>query len=359
MKITRSRVLVLSALALASAQAFADGASVYALLDGGVASANVAGKSTTEFITGGQVPNFVGVKFEKSEGGLKYGVQLEQGFQWSNPNGTSEKLFAFGNGDLLNRQKNIFISGAAGTFVIGTQPNIAFNTVLMADPHGAANYGSSLTTITGKGSLSTVDNASLSYTSPAMSGVTVSAQLVPVTTTTASTASSAQLKSGSRAAVAYTSGNLSLGLSAYSDQFNDTATGSYADGTGTVLGASYKLDNFTFKAISASQKTNTFTSALTTNGIGGVYSLNDKVSFDLGVYSASSSINSFKLDTTAVAGYYKLAKDLKVYAQYATVENKGTITTDWNFLWQSVAPTTLDAGKKADVLNVGLIFSYF
>ncbi len=49
MKINRSRVLVVSALALASAQAFADGPSFYALVDGGIASSSITGAGTTRF----------------------------------------------------------------------------------------------------------------------------------------------------------------------------------------------------------------------------------------------------------------------------------------------------------------------
>lgn len=359
MKITRSRVLVLSALALASAQAFADGPSVYALIDGGIAASKVDGASKTEFVTGGQVPTFVGFKLDKTEGGITYGVQLEQGFVLSTPSGSSGSLYFFGNGDLLNRQKNIFVSSTAGKFVFGVQPNIAFGTALMADPRGAANYGSSLTTINGlgdyNGALNTVDNASLSYTSPTFSGFTVSAQLVPE-----SSSKAGDIKTGNRTAFSYASGNLTLGLSTYSSQMNNTAAGATVkDSSGTLIGATYKMGSFTLKGISASQKTDKLTSDLTTNGIGGSYSLNEKISFDLGFYSASSNVGKLKLDTTAVGGYYSLAKDLKVYAQYAIVENKGDVSSWWNFAPPTVADGTVAAGKKADVLNVGLIFSYF
>lgn len=365
MKINRSRVLVVSALALASASAFADGPSFYALVDGGIASSSITGAGTTasksEFVTGGVVPTFAGLKFEKTDSGITYGVQVEQGFTLNSPSGS---FYSFGNGDLLNRQKNFYISSGAGKFVFGVQGNIAFGNVLMADPRGGSNFGSSLAMIDANGGLNTVDNASLSYTSPSMSGFTVAAQYVPESST-----ASADVKTGSRAAIGYSSGNLTLGLSTYTSQINNTVNLTTCvtpgcvnkDSTGTILGFNYKMGVFTLKGISASQTNTTFTSALTTNGVGGSYTLSDKVSFDLGYYNATSSVKSFKVDTTALGAYYSLGKDLKVYGQYAVVDNKGGTGADsaWNFAGPTIITGTITPGQKAEVMNVGLIFSYF
>lgn len=353
MKITRSRVLVLSALALASAQAFADGASFYALVDGGIAASSITGAGTTssksEFVTGGVAPTFAGFKLEKTDSGITYGVQLEQGFTLNSPGGTS--FYSFGNGDILNRQKNFYVSTGAGKFVVGVQPNVAFVNVLGIDPRGGSNFGSSLAMIDAQGGLGTVDNASVSYSSPAMSGFKVALQYVPESST-----ATGDVKTGSRASINYGAGNLSVGLSTYSSQINGT---NVKDSTGTILGATYKMGSFTLKGITASQNTNTYTSALTTNGIGGAYSLSDKVSFDLGYYNATSSIGNFKVDTTAAGVYYSLGKDLKVYGQYALVNNTGSSTSAWNFAGPSIITGNLTAGQKAETLNVGLLFSYF
>lgn len=352
MKITRSRVLVLSALALASAQAFADGASFYALVDGGIASSSITGAGTTasksEFVTGGVAPTFAGFKLEKTDSGITYGVQLEQGFTLNSSTGN---FYSFGNGDILNRQKNFYVSSGVGKFVMGVQPNVAFVNVLGVDPRGGSNFGSSLAMIDAQGGLGTVDNASVSYSSPEMSGFKVALQYVPESTTATN-----DVKTGSRVAINYGSGNLTVGLSTYSSQINGT---NIKDKTGTILGATYKMGSFTLKGITASQNTNTYTSALTTNGIGGGYSLSDKLSLDLGYYNATSSIGNFKVDTTALGAYYNLGKDLKVYAQYAVVDNKGSSTSAWNFAGPSIITGDLTAGQKAETFNVGLLFSYF
>ena len=353
MKVSVSRAICLSSFAWFTMQAYADGPSVYALIDGGVASSKITGTNTstsqTEFVTGGVVPNFVGFKLDKTSDGLTVGVQLEQGFSL-NSSKSSGSYYAFGNGDILNRQKNIFVKSSAGSFVFGVQPNIAFGNVLMGDPRGGSNYGSSLAMINGNGGLGTVDTASLSYTSPSLSGLTVGVQYVPQSSKTAG-----EVKTGSRLAATYANGPLTLGISNYSNTVVDKK-----DSTGTILAANYKLGSFTLKGISASQKTDTYTDALKTNGIGGAYALNDKTSFDIGYYKTTSGISNFKVDTTGVGAYYNITKDLKFYGQYAVVDNKGSANgVGWNFAGPTIFAYAFDAGQKATTVNAGLIFSYF
>ncbi len=348
MKSSFKRALVLSTLSLAAAQAYADGPYVYALVDGGMASSKITGGTTstskTEFVTGGVVPTFVGMKLDKSMDGITVGVQLEQGFTLNTP---GSSYYFFGNGDVFNRQKNIFVKSAAGTVVLGVQPNIAFGTVLMGDPRGGSNYGSALAMIDGNGGLGTVDNASISYTAPTVSGLTVAGQYVPE-----SKSGSAK---GSRLVATYAAGDVKVGVSTYTD----TATG-VKDSTGTIFSGNYKIGSFTLKGISASQKSNTFTSALTTNGVGGEYALSSKVALDVGYYNAKSSVSTFKVDTTAAGLYYSITKDLKFYTQYAVVENKGRANgVGWNFAGPTLFPYAFDAGKKATTLNAGLILAYF
>jgi hypothetical protein len=339
-------------MALATMQAYADGPSFYALIDAGMASSKITGgvaasASRSEFITGGVVPNFVGFKFEKTVADLTVGVQLEQGFTLNTPSGSS--YYSFGNGDLLNRQKNVYIKSSVGSFVMGVQPNAAFGTVLMGDPRGGSNFGSSLAMINANGGLGTVDNASFSYTSPNLSGLTLVGQYVPESRTAVG-----EIKTGSRAAATYVSGNLTLGLATYSNQVI-----SKKDSSGNILSANYKLGSFTLKGIAASQKTDTFTAALGTTGVGGSYTLNDKTSFDAGYYSAKSNTSNFKVDTIAAGAYYNLTKELKFYGQYAAVDNKGGATAAWNFAGPSIITGDLGAGQKAKTLNIGLIYSYF
>ena len=352
MKFSRTRAFLLSSKALATMHAYADGPSFYALIDGGVASSKLSGggvaaQSKSEFVTGGVVPNFVGFTLEKTLAGLTVGVKLEQGFSLNEPTGSS--YYAFGNGDFLNRQKNIYIKSSSGTFVMGVQPNVAFGTVLMGDPRGGSNYGSSLAMINGNGGLGTVDNASFSYTSPTMAGFTLAGQYVPESRTDIG-----EIKTGSRASVTYASGDLTLGLATYTNQVV-----SKKDLSGNILAANYKLGSFTLKGITSSQKSDTFTSALNTTGVGGSYTLNDKTSFDAGYYTAKSNTGNFKVNTTAAGAYYNLTKELKLYGQYAVLDNKGSSAASWNFAGPTIFPYSFSSGQSAKTLNLGLIFSYF
>ena len=90
--------------------AHAEGFYFYALLDGGIASTTISGAgakgtpngTTSEFITGGFAPNFMGLSAEKKmEGGITGGFKLENGFLLNPTNG---QTFAFGSNNLFNRQ---------------------------------------------------------------------------------------------------------------------------------------------------------------------------------------------------------------------------------------------------------------
>ncbi len=353
MKFSRTRAFLLSFVALATVHAYAEGPSFYALIDGGMASSKISGgvaasASKSEFITGGVVPTFAGLKFEKTIADLTVGVQLEQGFTLNTPAGSNYYFFSNG-GELLNRQKNIYVKSSVGSFVMGVQPNVAFGTVLMGDPRGGSNFGSSLAMLDINGSLGTVDYASFSYTSPTMAGFTLAGQYVPESRTDVG-----EIKTGSRASATYARGDLTLGLATYTNQIIGKK-----DLSGNILSANYKLGSFTLKGITASQKSDTFTSALNTSGIGGSYTLNDKTSFDAGYYSSKSNISNFKVETAAAGAYYTLTKELKLYGQYSVVDNKGKATSAWNFAGPSIITGDLGAGQKAKTLNVGLIFSYF
>jgi hypothetical protein len=348
MQLSFKRAFILSALSLASAQAFADGPYFYALVDGGMASSTISSGSTStsksEFVTGGVAPTFVGMKLDKTLEGITVGVALEQGFTLNTP---GSSYYFFGNGDIFNRQKNIFVKGSAGSVVVGVQSNIAFGNVLMGDPRGGSNYGSSLAMIDGNGGLGTVDNASISYTAPTMSGLTLAGQYVPESKTGTGKAT--------RFVATYAVGDAKVGVSNYSDSFTGKK-----DSTGTIFSGNYKLGSVTLKAISASQKSDSFTSALTTTGYGGEYAVNSKLSFDAGFYNAKSSVGTFKVDTTAAGLYYAITKDLKFYTQYAVVDNKGkSNNVGWNFAGPTLFPYTFNAGQKATTLNAGLLLAYF
>jgi hypothetical protein len=308
--------------------------------------------SKTEFVTGGYAPNFMGMSFEKPmEGGITAGIKLEQGFLLSSPpDGGSQYFFGSDSGDLFNRQANIYIKSAAGTFVAGKQSNLAFNTVLLGDPRSGSNYGSSLAALDAQGSLNTVDNASFSYTSPSLNGFTVAAQYVPESITEVG-----KIKSGNRLSLTYANGPATFGMATYSNEIN----GQTAKNQGSIFSGNYKLGDFTLKGIYADQKTATYTQSLKTSGLGGAYALNGKTTLDLGYFNSTSNIGSFKTNTYAAGVQYKLIKDLAIYGQYAKVDNKGSSTAVYNFAPPTIASGVINAGQTGTTLNIGLLYSYF
>jgi predicted porin len=358
----KKKIALVALAAVAVGAQAADGISGYALIDGGIASSKITGPGTTssktEFMTGGVAPNFVGMKFEKSAEGITAGLQLEQGFLLNQVAGhnagfgyTWSGLDASKN-ELLNRQRNLYVKGGFGTVVLGMQPNIAFNSLFIGDPRGGSNYGSSLTAVVADGGLSTIDNSSVSYTSPSISGFTVGAQYLGQAGDAAD-----GVKKGNRVTATYSDGKLTVGVANYTTELQDTTK---KNSTGTILAANYKLGDFTLKGLTVSQKNTSYTSTFKTDGVGTTYALNGKTTLDFGYYTTKNSdSSSYKVDTTAFGAYYKLMKDLTAYGQYSVSENKGAATSSWNFCYEQLATPTITAGQKATAINVGLMFSFF
>jgi hypothetical protein len=379
MKMSSKATIAACSLGLAASMgAQAEGVSFYALVDGGVANSTISGRNApspngkTEFVTGGYAPTFAGMKYEKPvEGGYTVGVQLEQGFLLTPDNAGNR--WGFGNGNILNRQGNIYVSNELGKLVVGTQPNIAFNQVLVGDARSGSNYGSSLAMIDIAGSLNTVDDASISYTSPTFSGFTFAGQYVtpskaaiPGTASTnpanapanpGVTPSGSGINHGSRATVSYSSGALTGGLAWYTS----TLPGVVQTNNGTIAAVSYKLEPFTLKGLYASQKTATYaSSALNTWGLGGAYALGSKTTFDAGYFRSTSGVGGLSTNTYAAGVQYKLTSSLAVYGQYAYVQNKSTTqAAPYNFTWTTEFTDSLAAGQNATTVNVGLLFSFF
>lgn len=341
------RTVLMASLAAAGMGAHAEGISFYALLDGGLAHTSITGTSgRTEFVTGGYAPNFAGIKGEKAlDKGFSAGFNLEQGFLLNSPVSGNSRFF-FGDDALFNRQANLYISNSSGTLKAGTQPNIAFNSVLLGDARFGSNFGSSLAAVVLSGDLSTIDNGSVSVTSAPISGFTLAAQYVPQAT--------ASSKSGERFSATYGGKDLSATIASYTNN----STNSSPNGTGTVLGAAYKMGSFTLKGLNVSQKTSTNTNALKTTGFGGAYALSAETTLDFGMFKSTRS-STYTMDTTGVGVQHKFLKDLTVYAQYASVKNKGTDTTPYNFAPPTIITGNVKAGQTANTINVGFLYGFF
>jgi predicted porin len=368
------KLTVLAAATVACA-AQAEGLYTYALVDGGVASTRVTGSaSKTEFVTGGYAPNFVGMTYEKpTQGGLTVGVKMEQGFTINAArnnvsNSTTNTHFAFGNGDFLNREANIYVkSNEIGKFVVGTQPNLPFTTVLLGDPRHGSNYGSALATISGKGGLTTVDDAAIGYTSNSFNGLTLAGQIVPESRTSAyanTNGFSYTVKSGTRVAATYAKDALTFGVAGYDDtNFTSTSTSATVKTSGTIASLVYKMGAATLKGIYASQKnpmpfSNNVTSVKTT-GVGGNYALTGSTVVDAGYYTATGDAG-YKLNTLGLGIQHALTKELKLYVQAAKVDNKGSSGSEgYNFTWSTVQTGVVGVGGTANTLNAGLLLALF
>jgi hypothetical protein len=377
------RTAIVTALATAGLTAHAaDGYSFYALVDGGIASTSVKGGpsssslgTTTEFVTGGYAPTFIGMKAEKSMDGMTGGFQLEQGFLL-NPNQaasttTTTSNWGFGaTNSLFNRQANLFIKGTGGTLKVGTMDNIAFSTVLKVDPRAGSNFGSGLQYVSADGPLGTVDVGAINYTSPTVDGFTGSVSIVPDSLAGTNSTNNGSNNSGSRVSVTYSAGPLTLAAA----NFLNHTSGNIGS-RGNVGGLTYKIGStITLKVLGASEMSSTFTS-LTTGGVGGTYALSAKTVFDLGVYQVSDSKTNYKMGTMAAGVQQELFKDLKIYGQFAsTTDHSGTgVTVGGNYNFTSyispqtssttgaayTGPYALTSGQTAQTINIGLLYGFF
>ena len=364
MKALFKQTIIATSLAAASMGAHADGFNFYALIDGGMASNNIrgaGGTSRTEFVTGGYAPNFVGMTGEKSLGnGLKGGFQLEQGFLLNNNPGTNSRFF-FGGDSIANRQANVYATGSFGTVRAGTQPNIAFKSVLLGDARNGSNYGSSLAAIVIDGGLGTVDTSAISYTSPLMSGFTLAGSLVSSQRATLTS----NVTSGARLAGNYSKDAFSATIATFTN--NTKSVPSTPNATGYVTGANYKFGAFTLKGSYIKEKNPGNKPAgaafalnnLKTFGIGGNYDLSAETTLDFGVFRTADSTAKYKMNTTGVGIQHKFIKDLTLYAQYAYVKNNDAATVAYNFAGPTIQPGAIARGQSASTLNIGALYAFF
>ena len=364
-KTVRNTVLMTS-LALAGLGAHAEGFNFYALLDAGIAHSSISngGGSKTEFITGGYAPNFFGIKAEKTMGqGYSAGFNLEQGFLLNKPNGATgngyeaNSRYAFGGDSLFNRQANLYLTSSKGTLKAGTQSNVVFDSLVASDPRFGSNYASALATVVADGGLNTTDDGAVSYTFPAVAGITTTVAYVGQAN------SGSTMKSGERVAFNYAADGIKATLGYYNNEGTTTGASSAA-AHGYVLGVSKKIGSFDLKALYVDQTgynglNSIRLSGLKTTGLGGAYFLSPELTLDFGAYKSKK--DTYNVNTLGFGAQYKFLKDLTVYGQYAQVKNDGTSSAIFNFTPPNDTAFTgvLSSGKTATTLNVGLLYSFF
>jgi predicted porin len=356
MKTVISKTLGAAVVAGASLGAHAEGVSFYGLLDAGYATTSISGATTattTEFVTGGYAPNFIGTTGTKDLGkGLTAGFNLEQGFLLNSPSSGSSR-FNFGSGDaLFNRQANLFIKGGFGEVKAGTQGNVAFDSVLLGDARFGSDFGSSLAAIVIDGGMSTADSGTLAYSSPTMYGLTAKYQYIPQDNVPSSSKTTGT-RGGTRASLSYEAGPFKASLAAYStDKVDETVTRK-----GTVAAATYKIGPVDLKALYTMQKTATYGS-LKTVGVGGAYFVTADLTLDFGVFKTTDGATDYQNLATGIGAQYALAKGVTAYFQYANVKNTGATSVAYNFLGDTQAGFFITSGQTASTYNVGMLYSF-
>ncbi len=381
------RSAVVAALATAGVVAHADALpfNFYALLDAGVVSTTisgggVAGSHTTEVRSSPIDPSFWGVVAEKKLGDVVGGLQIESALNTTPYPSTTAN---FNQGNVLgNRQANVYVkSDAAGKLEIGTITDPVFDTLLMVDPT-ASGFGNTLSPWFQNISHGSSDIGAVKYTSPTVAGFTGKVSYVgPSAPNT--TGSNGSYGSGYRYALTYNRGDLNVVGAYESNNANATANGvsiGANQNSAVVLGASYKMNALTLKAIqltnrdNASQTSTTDFGSLVTTGFGGSYDFSEKLQLTSGYYMSKDGKTAGKTNSENTSAWdtyltYEFIKDLKVYGQYAKVSNNAT--TGNPFAFQSYYGTfagsasnpatsgTLSAGQSASVISFGLHYGFF
>lgn len=331
-----------------------EGLNLYALIDAGASHTRISGAGTssskTEFTTGAYGPNFIGLSFQKpASQSLVAGIAIEQGFLLSSSPRSGER-WAYGSGDFLNRQTNLFVKSIAGEFVAGTQPNLAFQGLLIGEPRSGSHFGSALAMVMGTGELNAVDESALSYRSPSFSGLKIAAQIIPESGQTPGT-----IRRGTRTQVSYSTPMINLALSHISSERNAQS----ALNLGSFLSAAVRFNELTFKALAATQRTAAFQGALTTVGVGGAYAPRQGLTIDLGVYASENSTADIHSRSLGLGIQKTLTDELSAFAQIARVANRSSsVAIPYH---AALAPDFADrllAGQTASSLNLGLIYRF-
>jgi hypothetical protein len=191
--------------------------------------------------------------------------------------------------------------------------------------------------------------------------LTFGVQYVPETKTAKSCVTCYDVKTGTRATVAYANGPLSAGVAIYDNTLftSTTSPSATTKASGSIASAAYKLGAMTFKGLYASQKTSSSGTSINTTGVGGAYALTGETTLDLGLYTSSGG--TYKSTATGLGVQQKLTKELTLYGQLAKVDNKstGSDTAFINFAGPTILTNLMDKGQSANTLNVGLLLALF
>ncbi|RDU97983.1 porin [Trinickia dinghuensis] len=273
-------------------------------------------------ITGGSSASFFGLKGTEDLGdGLKAIFQLESGIDVSNGG------FADSNGNFFGRQAWVGMTGGFGTVKAGLQYSPFALSIITTDPRSVSYFGSGVPIAIGRVLVTGVYNANaISYTSPRIAGLQGSAMLAM-----GGTAGNFQAGRQYSGRLNYQFGQFTIDAAMYSGNPGGSAASTPTPSTvafsGRTIGAAYRFDALTVKAVFANYKiAGSFDSRVFGGGLS--YDVTPAVNVDAGVWLTRDGNDSNNHSIMAATGVrYSLSKATSLYGQLGFVDNHGLMDT--------------------------------
>ncbi|WP_133646155.1 porin [Paraburkholderia flava] len=303
---------------------------LYGIVDAGILYTSKTLNSTTgqnsghqfSMLTGGMSASLFGLKgAEDLGGGTKAIFQLESGIDMASGK------FADSNGNFFGRQAWVGLTGDFGTFKAGLQNSPFALSIIETDPRNISFFGSGVPIAIGSVYVTGVYNSnSVSYTSPKIAGLQGSAMMA-----FGGIAGDFQAGRQYSARVTYTLGQLLVDAALYDGNAGGTAATTPVPSTvaytGRTLGARYRWDALTVKAVYVNYKiAGSFDNRVYGGGLS--YNVTPAVNVDAGVWYTRDGNDSNNHSIMAATGLrYSLSKATLLYGQFGYADNHGRMNT--------------------------------
>ncbi|KVT10861.1 porin [Burkholderia sp. MSMB1078WGS] len=311
--------------------AYAQGSvTLYGVMDTGLLYTSKTRNSTTSqssgqqgsVITGGRGSSLFGLKgVEDLGGGVNAIFALESGISSSNGG------IANSNGNVFGREAWVGLTGNFGTFKAGVQYSPFAISLIATDSRNVSYFGSMVPIYIGSVLVTGIFNSnSVSYTSPAIAGFRGSALLA-----LGGEAGNFQAGRQYSFGLNYSHGPFMLSAAMYSGNSGGTPlsapTSSTVPFNGRTVGASYRFDDLTVKAVLANFKVaGSFNNRVYGGGLS--YSITRTATVDTGVWYTIDGNDSRNHSIMAATGLnYGMSKLTSLYGQVGFVHNQGKMNT--------------------------------
>ncbi|WP_321891716.1 porin [Burkholderia cenocepacia] len=273
-------------------------------------------------ITGGRGSSLFGLKgAEDLGGGVKAVFTLESGINTANGG------LANSNGNLFGREAWVGVTGNFGTVKAGVQYSPFALSLIATDSRNVSYFGSMVPIYIGSVLVTGIFNSNaVSYTSPTIAGFRGSA-LLALGGEVGNFQAGRQYSFG----LNYNNGPFMLSAAMYNGNSGGMTSSAPASSTvpftGRTIGASYRFDDLTVKAVFANFKV---AGALDSHVYGGgiSYFLTRTVNLDAGVWYTIDGNDARNHSIMAATGLnYSLSKSTSLYGQAGFVNNHGKMNT--------------------------------